>query len=75
MRRLFVELNRKAISISGDGDLVILSSDDEDKAIEEAEVEEEEEEVEEVKEEVKDDPMAVGHRRGARLLLSHQQVP
>ena len=42
MRRLFVELNREAISILGDGGLVILSSDSEEEVVEEEEAVEEE---------------------------------
>jgi hypothetical protein len=39
VRKLFVELNREAIGILGDGGLVILSSDDEEEATEEEEEE------------------------------------
>ena len=42
-RKLFVELNREAISIPGDGGLVILSSDSEEEAAEEDAGEEEDE--------------------------------
>ena len=49
-RRLFIELNREAIGIPGDGGLVILGSDNDEEATEEEEVDEEEEE------EVKDEP-------------------
>ncbi|CAD6260865.1 unnamed protein product [Miscanthus lutarioriparius] len=43
-RKLFVELNREAISILGDNDLVILSSDSEEEVTEEEDADEEEEE-------------------------------
>ena len=43
VRRLFVKLNREAIGISGDGGLVILSSDSEEEVTEVEEADEEEE--------------------------------
>jgi hypothetical protein len=49
VRRLFVELNREATSIPGDGGLVVLSDDDEEEVTrEEADEEEEEDEEDEV---------------------------
>ncbi|CAD6266156.1 unnamed protein product [Miscanthus lutarioriparius] len=48
-RKLFIELNHEAIGIPRDDGLVILSSDDEEEAVEEEEVDEDE--VEEAKDE------------------------
>ena len=58
MRKLFVELNREAIGIPGDGGLVILSSDSEEESIEEEANEEEK------KEELKDEPAGSGWSTG-----------
>jgi hypothetical protein len=58
-RKLYVELNREALGIPGDGGLVILSSDSEEEVTEEEEVDGEEK-----KEEVKDEPAGSGSLTG-----------